>query len=54
MELDKRIMLIYLTRYPHLRHLMDNDREFAKAAIVLAAPKGISGKDLFELANVAK
>ena len=47
-------MLIYLTRYPHLHTLMDNDREFAKAAILLAVPKGISGRDLFELANVAK
>ncbi len=44
------IMKIYLKKYPHLIHLVDHRRHFARAALILVAPEGISTKDLAILA----
>lgn len=46
------IRTLYVKRYPHLDHLTDW-QAFAKAALQLAAPDGISGEDTTTLTMVA-
>lgn len=50
----EEIMEIYLKKYPQLTHLARKPRFFAKAAIILVAPEGITPKDLAVLARATQ
>ena len=46
------IRKIYLRRYPHLRWC-ETDKHFAFAALLLAAPAGITPMDTWTMAKIA-
>ena len=50
MKTYEEIRLIYVTRYPHLNTLK-RPRDFAKAALMLAAPRGITPNDTWLLSK---
>lgn len=49
----EEIRKIYIRKYPQLEHLSD-PRYFARAAIILVAPTGITTRDLTTLARVTQ
>jgi hypothetical protein len=50
MKTYEEIRQIYVTRYPHLNTLK-RPRDFAKAALMLAAPRGITPNDTWLLSK---
>lgn len=52
MKTIREIRMAYLKRYPHLQFIRDK-KTFARAAIMLAAPAGVSPMDVLRLAKLA-
>lgn len=50
MKTYEEIRALYIKRYPHLDALK-NPSDFAKAALILAAPDGVSIKDVWALSK---
>lgn len=51
MTLDE-IRKAYVKRYPHLRYIKSK-KAFVRAALMLAAPKGVSPVDIIRMARLA-
>lgn len=52
MKTAAEIRKAYIEKYPHLRYIKDK-KSFAKAALLLAAPAGISQQDIWQMAKLA-